>query len=261
MASSILDFIETIARLRAPDGCPWDREQDHKTLARYLLEEAYEVLEAIYEGEPDKLREELGDLLLQIVLHAQIAAENNEFDMEAVAAGINEKMIQRHPHVFGEKKLGSASEVLVQWDKLKKREAKESGKVQSAVDAVPNAMPALLKCLKVSEKAVSEGFEWRDFDELWQKLMSELDELKSAMQAPAGAGRQEEVELELGDVLFCLVNVARWNKINPEESLILSIDKFRRRYRMMEKLSERPLNELSKDELAVQWAAAKKQLQ
>jgi tetrapyrrole methylase family protein / MazG family protein len=257
MASALLDFINTIARLRAPDGCPWDREQDHKTLARYLLEEAYEVLEAIHEGEPHKLKEELGDLFLQIVLHAQIACENNEYDMEDVAAAINEKMIQRHPHVFGEKKLESAGEVLVQWDELKKQEAKEAGRSGSPVDAVPNALPALLKCLKVSEKAVSEGFEWRNFEELWGKLTSELDELKEALAAPPGAARQEEVELEIGDVLFCLVNVARWNKLNAEEALIVSIDKFRRRYRMMEKLSARPLNELSKDELAQVWASAK----
>jgi MazG family protein len=260
MGKAIPDFINTIARLRAPDGCPWDREQDHKSLARYLLEETYEVLEAIHEGEPSKLREELGDLLLQIVLHAQIASEKNEFDMESIAAGINEKMIQRHPHVFGENKLGTAGEVVTQWDELKKKEAKEKGKTGSTVDSVPNALPALLKCLKVSEKAVSEGFEWRNFDELWDKVLSEIDELKEAMQAPPGPERQREVELELGDVLFCMVNVARWNKLNPEESLIIAIDKFRQRYRLMEKIAERPLKELSKDDMAALWIEAKAQL-
>ena len=259
MASEILDFIETIARLRAPDGCPWDREQDHKTLARYLLEEAYEVLEAIHAGDPGKLKEELGDLFLQIVLHAQIASEKNEFDMEDVARAINEKMIQRHPHVFSDKKLESSGEVLVQWDELKKQEAKLNGRTQSPVDSVPSAMPALLKCLRVSEKAVSEGFEWRNFDELWEKLASEMEELKAALKAPPGSHRQKEVELELGDVLFCLVNVARWNKLNPEEALIVSIDKFRQRYRLMEKLSDKPLSLRSKDELALLWVEAKKQ--
>ena len=255
---AISEFIETIARLRAPDGCPWDREQDHKSLARYLLEEAYEVVEAIHDGDPEKLKEELGDLLLQIVLHAQIGTENNEFDMEAIAAGINTKMIQRHPHVFSEKKLDTANEVVMQWEELKKKEASQNGKPQSAVDRVPNALPALLKCLKVSEKAVSEGFEWRDFDELWSKLLSEIDELKEALEASPGPERQTEVELEIGDVLFCMVNVARWNKLNPEESLLISIEKFRKRYRQMEQLSEQKLEELSKDELAQLWVKAKK---
>lgn len=256
--TAIDQFIETIARLRAPDGCPWDREQDHKTLARYCLEEAYEVVEAIHLEEPAKLKEELGDLLLQIVLHGQIASENKQFDMQDIAAGINEKMIARHPHVFGEKKLDSAGAVVTQWEELKKLEAKEKGEgQQSSVDSVPNALPALLKCLKVSEKAVNDGFEWRDFDELWQKLLSEIDELKEVLEQPDGPQRQRDLDLELGDVLFCLVNVARWNKLNPEESLLLSIDKFRQRYRLMEKISGRPLNELSKDELAVMWAKAK----
>lgn len=259
-SSAISEFIKTIARLRAPDGCPWDREQDHKSLARYLLEEAYEVVEAIHSEEPAKLKEELGDLLLQIVLHAQIGTENNEFDMEAIADGINAKMIHRHPHVFAEKKVGSAAEVVQNWEDLKKEEARASGKQRSSVDSVPNALPALLKCLKVSEKAVSEGFEWRDFDELWGKLLSEIDELKEALDAPADTpNRQDEVELEIGDVLFCMVNVARWNKLNPEESLLRAIEKFRKRYRMMESLSQRALEELSKDELSQLWAKSKEQ--
>ncbi|MBX9690568.1 MAG: nucleoside triphosphate pyrophosphohydrolase [Candidatus Obscuribacterales bacterium] len=255
--SSIQEFIRTIARLRAPDGCPWDKEQDHKSLARYLLEESYEVLEAIHQEEPAKLKEELGDLLLQIVLHAQIASEKGDYDMEAIAAGINAKMISRHPHVFGEKKLDSAGAVVTQWEELKKQEAKNNGEQGSIIDSVPRALPALLKSLKVSEKAVSQGFEWRDFDELWQKVMSEIEELKEALAMEPGPERQKEVELDLGDVLFCMVNVARWNKLNPEESLLVAIDKFRQRYKKMEELSERPLNELSKDELAQYWQKAK----
>lgn len=257
----ISEFIKTIARLRAPDGCPWDREQDHKSLVRYLLEETYEVVEAIHEEDPRKLKEELGDLLLQIVLHAQIASEAEQFDMEAIAAGINAKMIHRHPHVFAEKKVGTAGEVVQQWEELKKAEAEKKGEKKSSVDSVPNALPALLKSLKVSEKAVGEGFEWHDFDELWQKFISEVDELKEALDAPEGPERQSEVELELGDVLFCLVNVARWNKLNPEESLLRAIEKFRMRYRMMETLSEVPLNTLSKDELGKLWNESKKRFQ
>lgn len=259
MGKSIDEFKNTIARLRAPDGCPWDREQDHRSLARYLLEEAYEVLEAIHGGDPKKLKEELGDLLLQILLHSQIASEAGQYDFEDVAAGINTKMLERHPHVFGENKLDSSDAVVTQWEDLKKKEAEDNGNNQSIVDRVPNALPALLKALKVSEKAVSEGFEWRDSDELWKKLLSEIDELKEALDSQK-PDRQTEVEDELGDVLFCLVNVARWNKLNPEESLIVAIEKFRKRYREMEKISERPLKELSKDELAITWQKAKTSL-
>lgn len=254
MGLQIDEFIRTIARLRAPDGCPWDREQDHRSLARYLLEEAYEVIEAIHSESKSKLKEELGDLLLQIVLHAQIASESGEFDMEAIAEGINNKMITRHPHVFGENKVSSADEVIKQWDQIKKEEAAARGaEITSVVDSVPNALPALLKALKVSEKAVGQGFEWRDFEELWQKVDSEVCELKDAIES----GDQNEIELELGDVMFTLVNVARWKKLNPEESLLRAIDKFRLRYRKMEELSARPLSDLSKDELAGMWLEAK----
>lgn len=256
--SKIQDFILTVARLRAPDGCPWDRKQDHKSLARYLLEESYEVLEAIHESDAAMLKEELGDLLLQIVLHAQIASENGDFDMESIADGINQKMISRHPHVFSENKLDTADEVVSQWEDLKKQEAEKKGKKgASSLDSVPKALPALLKCLKISEKAVSEGFEWRDFDELWEKVLSEIEELKEALARPEGAERQREVELELGDVLFCMVNVARWNKLNPEESLLIAIDKFKERYSLMETLAKIPLSDLSKDELAQLWSQAK----
>lgn len=254
MASQIDEFIRTIARLRAPDGCPWDREQDHRSLARYLLEESYEVIEAIHADSPQKLKEELGDLLLQIVLHAQIASESGEYNMEGIAEGINKKMISRHPHVFGENKVASAADVVKQWDQIKREEAEARGAAsESVVDSVPKALPALLKALKVSEKAVGQGFEWHDFEELWQKVESELLELKEAV----ASGDMNEVELELGDVLFTLVNVARWNKLNPEESLLRAIDKFRLRYRKMEELSEQPLCELSKDQLGEMWLRAK----
>lgn len=254
MASQIDEFIRTIARLRAPDGCPWDREQDHRSLARYLLEESYEVLEAIHSESSLKLKEELGDLFLQIVLHAQIASETGEYDMESIAEGINKKMISRHPHVFSDNKVETSDDVIKQWDQIKREEAAARGAPpESVVDSVPKALPALLKALKVSEKAVGQGFEWRDFEELWLKVESEMDELKEAV----ASGDLNEVELELGDVLFTLVNVARWNKLNPEESLLRAIDKFRLRYRKMEELSEQPLSELSKDQLGEMWLQAK----
>jgi len=266
MTKKLDEFIETIARLRAPDGCPWDREQTHKTLGRYLIEESYEVLEAIHGEDPVKLKEELGDLLLQIVLNAQVAKDNGDFDIDDVAESINAKMINRHPHVFGDKKLDSADQVRVQWESIKDKE-NELGDPEtrngSIIDRVPRALPSLLQALKISEKAVSQGFEWHNEGEVWDKLVSEVNELREAisdpdMEAPETIDKaREEVELELGDVLFCLVNVARWHKINPEESLIKAIDKFKSRYRKMEEISEEPLNSLSKDQLGELWLKAK----
>lgn len=252
-------FIDTVARLRAPDGCPWDREQTHKSLARYLLEEAYEVLDAIHGGDPDRLKEELGDLLLQVMLNSQIAKDAGKFDIEDVACGINEKMIRRHPHVFGDIRVSDAKDVVAQWEHLKEEELSDS----SAIDSVCRVLPALLQALKVSEKAASQGFEWNNEGEVWEKLWSELNELKQAIADPnmtnqpnfLKAGR--EVELELGDVLFTIVNIARWHALNPEESLILAIGKFKCRFRIMEKLSERSLKDLSKSELDELWTKAK----
>ncbi|MBY0358437.1 MAG: nucleoside triphosphate pyrophosphohydrolase [Candidatus Obscuribacterales bacterium] len=258
MGIPVDDFIKTIARLRAPDGCPWDREQDHKSLARYLLEESYEVLEAIHQNDPDKLKEELGDLLLQIALHAQIASESNQYNFDDIAAVINAKMITRHPHVFGDAQVSSASEVVSQWEAIKAKEAEAKGqKNGSALDGITTTLPALLKSLKISEKAVGQGFEWQNFDELWDKVLSELAELKEALALPESDQRQSEVEMELGDLLFTLVNVARWNSLNPEESLLRAVDKFKLRYRTMEEISAAPLNELSKNELAELWNQAK----
>lgn len=257
MTSHLDEFIGTIARLRAPDGCPWDREQSHATLARYLLEEAYEVLEAIHLEDPKKLKEELGDLLLQIVLNAQIAKEAGEFEIEDVAQSINEKMIGRHPHVFGDSTARTAGEVVAQWEELKHREKKANNQNASAMDGVPRTLPALLQALKISEKAVAQGFEWNDEEEVWEKLYSELAELKEAIAAPPQDSRRRNIDLELGDVLFVLVNIARWENLNPEESLLLATEKFKERFRKMEKLSERPLKELSKAELADLWGTAK----
>lgn len=254
------EFIATIARLRAPDGCPWDREQDHRSLARYLLEETYEVLEAIHEGDQHKLKEELGDLLLQIVLHAQIASESGHFDIQDVADAINKKMISRHPHVFAKGDAKTADEVVQRWEELKEEEAEKKGDQKSVVDKVPNTLPALLKALKVSEKAVSVGFEWDNTAHVWEKLLSEVDELHVELTRPEPELNRKEIELELGDVLFTLVNIARWQKMNPEESLLMAIDKFRVRFRKMEQLTSRPLKELSKEQLNDLWEEAKRQL-
>jgi tetrapyrrole methylase family protein/MazG family protein len=262
-APHIDSFVKTIARLRGPDGCPWDREQTHETLARYLLEETYEVLEAIQSGDAAKLKEELGDLLLQIVLNAQIAKDHGDFDFEDVAASINKKMIKRHPHVFADASVENAKDVVKQWNELKDEE--RAGENKSAMDGITPTLPALLQALKVSEKAVSQGFEWRHEGEVWDKLHSELDELKEAIANPdmqhpdkKGAARKE-TELELGDVLFTMVNIGRWHAISAEESLIRAIHKFKVRFQKMEELSHSPLKSLSFDELDALWNRAKEE--
>jgi MazG family protein len=262
MTSHLEQFIETIARLRGDNGCPWDKAQTHDSLARYLLEEAYEVLEAIHLGDAQKLKEELGDLLLQIVLNAQIASDNGEFEIQDVAQSINEKMIRRHPHVFADATAKDAQAVVAQWDELKAKEAKDKGgKTEATLDNIPKTMPALLQALKVSEKAVAQGFEWENIDEVWDKLYSELVELRDAMEKQDGsASDKRDIDLELGDVLFCLVNLARWQKLNAEESLLLALDKFKQRFHKMEKASKRPLKELTKQQWQDLWLAAKNEL-
>lgn len=265
MASHLDQFITTIARLRAPDGCPWDREQTHASLGRYLLEEAYEVLEAIHNGDPEKLKEELGDLLLQIALHAQLAKDSGDFDIQDVAQAINAKMLRRHPHVFGENKLSSAKEVLGQWDALKEKERSDKPP-QSAIDGVPSTLPALLQALKVSEKAVNQGFEWESEGQVWEKLFSELNELKEAVANPdlnkpeSHLAARREVHLEMGDVLFTLVNIGRWHSLTAEESLLMAIEKFKTRFRKMEEISDRPLKSLTPKELDDLWERAKASL-
>lgn len=260
MTTHFDEFIATIAKLRGPDGCPWDRQQDHKSLARYLLEEAYEVLDAIHEGDQEKIKEELGDLLLQIVLNARVAEDNGQFNIQDIAEGINKKMIKRHPHVFGEAKVETAGQVVAQWEELKEKEARENNAELSIVDNVPKVLPALIKALKVSEKAVSVGFEWESQADVWEKVLSELQELKEELNKPPESRNRKNIELELGDVLFTLVNLARWQKLDPEESLLLAIEKFRARFRVMERLSGKSLRERSASELNELWEKAKRQV-
>lgn len=264
--SQLLQFVETIARLRAPDGCPWDREQTHKTLARYLLEEAYEVLEAIHHDDPAKLEEELGDLLLQIVLNAQVAKDDGNFNIEDVARGINEKMIRRHPHVFSDNKVDSADEVVTQWKDIKEKEKKDKKDKGGALGNIPKAMPALLQALKISEAAVDQGFEWEKEGDVWDKLDSEIAELKEAISIPeqtkpdtatAKDAANEAIALEFGDVLFCMVNVARWHALDPEECLLLTMEKFRKRFSKMEEMASMPLKEMNPKQWDELWEKAK----
>jgi len=263
--SPLLSFVDTIARLRAPDGCPWDREQTHETLAKYLLEESYEVLEAIHEQDPSKLQEELGDLLLQIVLNAQVAKDMGTFDIDDVARGIDEKMIRRHPHVFArdeQNKDSDSKAVVARWEEIKKKEKEHLQKDgESVLDGVPRHMPALMQALKISQKAVREGFEWAQEKDVWEKLYSEMRETQAAiekMSASNTPGNKQEIALEIGDMLFCIVNIARWHDLEPEECLIKTMEKFKRRFKHMEDHKPKPLRELSLEEWDVLWESAKK---
>ena len=250
---SIEQLVKTIAKLRSPKGCPWDKEQTHKTLKRYLIEEAYETLDAIDKDDPKALMEELGDVLLQIVLHAQIAHENKEFSFNKVADYVNKKMISRHPHVFSNTLVKNSEEVMTNWEIIKKKEKPHR---KDIFDGIPLALPALLKALKVSKKAAREGFEWKKEADIWKKLNSEIAEFKAAKQNKIAKAD------EIGDILFTIVNIARWYKLDPEDSLNMATKKFISRYtrvRSKFKSSKLGIKELSYSELNNLWRLAKKQ--
>lgn len=219
-------LVEIIARLRAPDGCPWDREQTHRTLRANLLSECYEALEAMDGGDAAALCEELGDLLLQIALHAQIAKDDKEFEISDVIKGINAKIIRRHPHVFGKAKVKDTAEVLHNWEALKKEEREEG---ESMLAGVPKDMPALAYAYEISRRAVRVGFEWENIEGVIDKMAEEIKEIKES-------GNQEEKECEYGDLLFTLVNIARWEGIDAESALREANQKFYRRFSRMERL-------------------------
>jgi tetrapyrrole methylase family protein/MazG family protein len=249
-------FQETIAHLRAPEGCPWDREQTHQSLRKYLLEETYEVLEALDADDPEALCEELGDLLLQIALHTQIAVDNEEFRMPEVIAHIDAKLKRRHPHVFGEVIVNDSEDVKRNWQTIKQEEAIESGKAekrQSALDGVPRGMPALAEAEAIGGKAAHANFDWRSIDGVIDKVAEEIRELQSVEN-------EAEREDELGDVLFSIANLARWLKIDPETALRAATAKFSRRFREVERQAREQnhtLSELNDTELDALWTAAK----
>jgi MazG family protein len=234
----LLDLVRVMARLRGPGGCPWDREQDHRSLARHLLEESHEVLEAIDDGDPERLRDELGDLLLQVVFHAQMAAEAGTFDVDDVAEGIVAKLVRRHPHVFGDVEVGSADEVLVNWERIK---ADEKGSGRGAGpppvdDDIPATLPALARASKVQRRAAGWGFEWRTREGALEALREEVDELERASEPG-------EAEEEVGDVLFATVAVARRLGVDPESALRRTTRGFAQRYeRFIALLRERGLD-------------------
>lgn len=247
------DLRAIMALLRGEDGCPWDRVQTHQSIRRDLLEEAYETADAIDTGDADNLREELGDLLLQVVFHAQIEQEQDRFDFDDVCDGICQKLIRRHPHVFGKLELDTPDEVLATWDQVKRQE-KDQRSTAQAMDSVARAMPALWRAEKVQKKAAKEGFDWPDWHGARDKLTEELGELDEAISAG------ERVEEELGDVLAAAVNLARLLKIDPEKALTGSTDRFVDRYSRMEALAaERgeTLAALSLDEQEALWQQAK----
>lgn len=247
------ELIDVVAKLRAPDGCPWDREQTHTSLRPNMLEEAYEAVDAIDENDMAHLREELGDVLLQVLLHSQIASESNEFTLDDVAKELKEKLIHRHPHVFGTTKINNADDVLKTWDKLKSEEKTER---KSAMDGLSRSQAALISAQKISKRAVKTGFEWPNEESLYDCVMSEIEEFKEA-EIEKDKNHMEE---EMGDILFAIVNLARWNKIDAEQALLKANKKFEKRFRKMEDLATKPLNDYSFEEFDNLWKQAKKSL-
>ena len=223
-------LVDVMARLREPGGCPWDREQTRVSLKPYLVEETYEVLDAIESGDPRALREELGDLLFQVIFHARIAHELGEFSIADVLRVLQDKMVQRHPHVFGEASVTTATEALAQWETIKRRESERAGTARSVVDGVPRALPSLIRAQRLQSKAARVHFDWPNASAAWEKVEEEIREAREALHA----GDRARLVDELGDVLFSLVNVARLSSIDADEALRGAIEKFRRRFTEME---------------------------
>ena len=253
-----VSLLSLMARLRGDGGCPWDREQTRASLKPYLLEETYEVLEAIDEGSRDHLVEELGDLLFQIVFHCQLGAETGEFTMDHVIERLCAKMTHRHPHVFGDRVVANADEALVQWEQLKHEEAQAKDRPASALGGVPAALPALLRAQRLQAKAARVGFDWTRWQDAWGKLQEEMREVGEALEAGADA----RVADELGDLLFSMVNVARLRGLDAEECLRQSSEKFTRRFGKVEaemRAGGRSVTEASMEDLDRAWEAAKAQ--
>lgn len=253
-AYDIHDLVEIVRILRAPGGCPWDREQTHESIRNNFLEEAYEVAEAIDEGSQEHLREELGDVLLQVVFHSGIASEAGQFDLNSVADGICKKLIYRHPHVFGSVDVSDTSQVLHNWELLKRAE-KGQQTTSDSLKAVARSLPALWRAEKVQKKAAKAGFDWQEVSGALDKLSEELDELRQAIQD------ESNVAEELGDLLFSAVNVARFVKVDPEQALTGATDKFISRFQAVEQRASaegRSLSGMELPELDRLWEEAKR---
>ncbi len=243
-------LVDIIAVLRSENGCAWDRAQTHRTLRPNMIEEAYEAVDAIDDDDVANLREELGDVLLQVVLHSQIAKDSGEFDIEDVAKELSDKLIHRHPHVFGTTEVHSTQDIIDNWDKLKKEEKTYR---KSVLDGISKSQSALMSAQKISKKVVKVGFEWDSVESLKECIKSEYKEFEEAVES----GDKERMEDEMGDILFATVNLARWYKIDAEQALLGANKKFTKRFKKMEEIKEKPLEEYTYDEFNDLWKRAK----
>lgn len=272
MSQRFQKLTDLMAALRAPNGCPWDRKQTHESLKPYLLEETYEALEAIDRFERKKLAEELGDVLLQVLFHSQIAAEAGTFTIDDVLDQLADKLVRRHPHVFpnGSQSASpaNAEQVLAKWEDIKRAERQAEGRPESVLDGVPRTLPALLRAYQIQARAARVGFDWSHdqagFDQVLGKIEEEIRELQAALRLPPSegehSGRQEEIVAEFGDVLFSLVNLSRFVKVNPEDALRQAVDRFVDRFEYVERqaaLSGRAIRDLSSDDMNRLWDEAK----
>jgi MazG family protein len=270
MPATFSDLVALMDRLRSPAGCPWDREQTYATLAPMLLEEAYEAFEAVEEareGKPEELRDELGDLLFQIVFYAQVAKEQGEFTIDDVTTAIHDKMVRRHPHVFGDVTADDSATVLLNWETMKAEERRAAGKTEEAknslLDGVSSKAPALMEAHQLSTKAARVGFDWKNVDEIFDKLQEEIEELRVAIKdhsAEQDEANHARVREEIGDLLFAATNIARHLQVEPEAALKLTNRKFRRRFRHIENALEdqgKTFDATSIDELEDLWQKAK----
>ncbi|MBD1997438.1 nucleoside triphosphate pyrophosphohydrolase [Leptolyngbya sp. FACHB-541] len=258
--SALQRLVEVVAQLRSPNGgCPWDLAQTPETLIPYVIEEAYEVVDAIRQGNQEAIADELGDLLLQVVLQAQIASEAGQFDLKNVAEGITEKLIRRHPHVFGDVKVQSVEEVHQNWEQIKAAEEQsptEPQRLTPRLSRYARSLPPLMAGMKISQKAAAAGFEWENVDGVWQKFHEELAEFQQAIASESKANQQAE----LGDLLFTLINIARWHELDPAEALEGTNQRFIQRFAQVEAVCDRPLSTYTLDELETLWQRAKAKL-
>ncbi len=252
---SFEDLISIMERLRSPEGCPWDRKQTHKSLLPYLVEETYEVVDAVERGNDEELKEELGDLLLQVVFHSQIAKERGSFNIDDVIDSIAKKLVRRHPHVFGDRTdIRSEEDVNREWEKLKEKEGK---KRESVLDGIPKSLPALERAYKLQKRAEKIGFDWKSFKGIKEKILEELSEIEREMEK----GNRKKLEEEVGDFLFMAVNLSRFLGVHPEVALRKANRKFEERFRFMERRAKelgRDLKEMNVNEMEELWQEAKK---
>ena len=250
------DFLEIMRLLRAPGGCPWDAEQTHGSIRRNFLEETCEALDALDRDDPAAMCEELGDVLMQVAFHAQIETERGRFTMEDVVNGVSQKLVYRHPHVFGSVQVDGSEQVLANWEVLKRKE-KGQASTADAIEAVPHTLPALWRAEKIASKTAKAGFDWTSALGAMEKLEEEVRELRQAVEAGGAPDAPHGVQEELGDLLFVAAKIAQMSGVDPEESLHRACDKFDRRFRRVEESADKPLSEYTEQELIALWERAK----